>query len=145
MLYVWNTYWQIINRRDRQVGSGSKFDYNFFHSQVRISIECAFGMLVNRWGILRRALPATFGIRKTGSLTHCLCRLHNYCINQNASVEKPLTADLVEIRSAGVPICRKRVYLPSRIFHFFSQMLADERFEKDFFLLNDHGIEVGFN
>ena len=32
--------------------SGEKDDYNFYHSQVRISIECAFGMLVNCWGIL---------------------------------------------------------------------------------------------
>ena len=59
---------------------------------------------------------------------------------------------LIGLEAAGtsrlaplVPICCKKVYLPSRIFQFFSQMVADERFEKDFFLLNDHGIEVGFN
>ena len=26
--------------------------YNFYHSQLRIRVECAFGMLVQRWGIL---------------------------------------------------------------------------------------------
>ena len=86
----------------RQVGSGPKFDYNYFHSQLRIKIESAFGMLVNRWGILRRDLPAGFGIWKSNSLMRCLCRLHNYCIDHNsARVEKLLCADLVEIRSAG--------------------------------------------
>ena len=27
--------------------------YNFFHSQLRIRVECAFGMFTERWGILR--------------------------------------------------------------------------------------------
>jgi len=31
------------------VSSGEKDDFNFYHSQVRINIECAFGLLVNRW------------------------------------------------------------------------------------------------
>ena len=31
--------------------------YNFYHSQLRIRVECAFGMLVQRWGILRMAMP----------------------------------------------------------------------------------------
>ena len=36
----------------RNVSSGPKDAMNFFHSQVRINIECAFGILVHRWGIL---------------------------------------------------------------------------------------------
>ena len=28
-----------------------KDNYNFYHSQSRIQIECVFGMLVQRWGI----------------------------------------------------------------------------------------------
>ena len=35
------------------VGSGSKDSYNFYHSQLRINIECAFGILVQRWGIIQ--------------------------------------------------------------------------------------------
>lgn len=31
--------------------------YNFYHPQLRINVECAFGMLVQRWGILRMAMP----------------------------------------------------------------------------------------
>ena len=37
--------------------SGVKDAYNFYHSQLRINIECAFGMLVHRWGVLRKPLP----------------------------------------------------------------------------------------
>ena len=36
-------------------GKKTKDDYNFYHSQLRIRVECAFGMLVQRWGILRSA------------------------------------------------------------------------------------------
>jgi hypothetical protein len=31
---------------------GPKDNYNFYHSQLRIRIECAFGMFIQRWGIL---------------------------------------------------------------------------------------------
>ena len=58
-------------------------------------------MLVNRWGILRRALPAGFGMRKTNSLLMCLCRLHNFCIDENTGCTKPLAVDNVAIRSSG--------------------------------------------
>ena len=61
--------------------SGDSYNYNFFHSSLRIKIECAFGMIVSRWGILRSAMSATIGLKKTTALVICLCRLHNYCIN----------------------------------------------------------------
>ena len=65
----------------KNVGSGVKDDYNFYHSQVRIEVECAFGMLVHRWGILRRALSAKITMKKVNCLCMALCRLHNFCIN----------------------------------------------------------------
>jgi hypothetical protein len=34
------------------VSGGSKDAYNFYHSQLRINIECAFGRFVHRWSIL---------------------------------------------------------------------------------------------
>ena len=30
----------------------SKDDYNFYHSQLRIQVECAFGMIFQRWAML---------------------------------------------------------------------------------------------
>jgi DDE superfamily endonuclease len=49
--------------------------FNFYHSQLQIQVECAFGQLVHRWGILRRPLSPTFGIKKCSNLVLALCRL----------------------------------------------------------------------
>ena len=83
------------------VSSGSKDDYNFFHSQLRIRIECAFGLLVGRWGILRRALPSQLGIMKVTSLCVCLCRLHNYCVNERLAISDFLPSDSFDIITNG--------------------------------------------
>ena len=58
----------------------TKDDYNFFHSQLRIRVECCFGMLVQRWGILRMALHYSISIPRIVGLVNCLARLHNFCI-----------------------------------------------------------------
>lgn len=73
----------------KSVSSGPKDAYNFYHSQLRIKIECAFGMLVGRWGIMRKALPATMGLRKTTALVLALCKLHNFCINERLEFLDP--------------------------------------------------------
>lgn len=71
--------------------------------QLRIKIECAFGMLVKHWGILRKALPATMPLDKIVALVICLCRLHNYCVNvslakkSGPSVPSPLATDSLDI------------------------------------------------
>ena len=69
----------------RNVRRGFKDDFNFYQSQVRINIECAFGMLVHRWAILRRALPVNMGVKKQIGLTMALCKLHNFCIGEQLS------------------------------------------------------------
>jgi hypothetical protein len=76
-------------------------DFNFFHSQLRINVECAFGMLVHRWGILRRPLSAKFGLQKTTALVMALCRLHNYCINHRMDPGDPLDDDIAYNISQG--------------------------------------------
>jgi hypothetical protein len=89
----------------KSVKSGIKDTFNFYHSQLRINIECAFGMFVGRWGILRKALPKSMGLRKIAALTVCLCRLHNFCLiaNRNSSrrLLSPLGSDAVEILGHG--------------------------------------------
>jgi hypothetical protein len=62
---------------------GSKDWYNFYHSQLRINIECAFGHLVARWSILWTAIPMNTTIAKTTALVVVLAKLHNYCINES--------------------------------------------------------------
>ena len=46
-------------------GCGPKDDFNFFHSQVWINIECAFGILNNHWHILKNVLSSTLSIKKS--------------------------------------------------------------------------------
>jgi hypothetical protein len=53
--------------------------YNFYFSQLRITIERAFGILVHRFGVLRA--PLSISIKKVPPMIMCLMRLHNYCID----------------------------------------------------------------
>lgn len=64
-------------------GRGTKDAYNFYHSQLRIRIECTFGMLTHRWSILRSAIPMNVSITKTIALVLALAKLHNYCIDNS--------------------------------------------------------------
>jgi hypothetical protein len=89
------------------VSSGPEDAYNFYHSQLRIKIECSFGMLVHRWGILRKPIPYNITIKKTSALVLCLCKLHNYCIDmkESAQAAENTAADTLEISSnGGVPL-----------------------------------------
>ena len=82
------------------VSSGSKDDYNFFQSQLRIRVKCAYGPLVSRWGILRSAMPLNITIVRTVAMVNCLARLHNFCIDEAdrfgevSQVEEQLPLDL---------------------------------------------------
>ena len=62
--------------------AGSVDAYNFYHSQLRIRVECAFGMLTERWAILRTAIPRNTPVRKTIAIVCALAKLHNFCIEQ---------------------------------------------------------------
>jgi hypothetical protein len=56
--------------------------YNFYHSQLRIKIECSFGILVQRFGFLRKKAPQQHTMSKVMSIVSCLCRIHNWLINE---------------------------------------------------------------
>ena len=84
---------------------GSEDDYNYYHSSVRITIECAFGILVNRWGILRSAMPKGIAMDKTTALVYCLCKLHNFCIDQTEAMVDSMPDDALLIAdNGGVPL-----------------------------------------
>jgi hypothetical protein len=94
----------------KSVKDGSKDAYNYFHSNCRITIECAFGMLVHRWGILCKPMSTMLPIAKVTALVRCLCRLHNFCIDERLSlvvdshddcIAEPLDSDLANITLAG--------------------------------------------
>jgi hypothetical protein len=88
--------------------SGPKDAFNYFHSQVRINIECAFGILVHRWGILRKPIPMNISIKKTVSLVFALCKLHNFCIARKIAMSQPTAEDKMNIvgTSGGVSLPR---------------------------------------
>jgi hypothetical protein len=54
---------------------------NFFMSQCRIRVEMAFGMMVNRFGVLRS--PLRVSILNIGPLMQSIARLHNFLLNEN--------------------------------------------------------------
>jgi hypothetical protein len=62
----------------------AKDNYNFHQSQLRITIEKAFGVLVHRWTVLRGCLVVL--IDKVTLMVKCLCCLQNFCINRNIDV-----------------------------------------------------------
>jgi DDE superfamily endonuclease len=106
----------------KNVKSGIKDTFNFYHSQLRINIECAFGMFVGRWGILRKALPKSMGLRKITALTFCLCRLHNFCVDnrdgRKIRLLAPLSSDALEIIGhGGVPLVENPNQGPEQLLH----------------------------
>jgi hypothetical protein len=58
---------------------------NFYMSQVRIRVEMAFGMMVNKFGILRS--PLRISVHHIGPLLQCVAKLHNYMLEENNSYE----------------------------------------------------------
>jgi DDE superfamily endonuclease len=94
-----NTPWMVTPYK---LARGSKDAFNFYHSQLRITIECAFGMLVHRWGILRKAMPLGITVRKTTALVMALCKLHNFCIDaSDTGITKTTAADSFDISLHG--------------------------------------------
>ncbi|CAN0265310.1 unnamed protein product, partial [Discosporangium mesarthrocarpum] len=59
--------------------------FNFFHSQPRIKVEQAFGILVMTWGILWK--PLRLSIRDTRIIVHACMRLHNFNRKRRMQVE----------------------------------------------------------
>ena len=54
--------------------------YNFYISQLRIRIEMAFGMMTNKFQILKR--PVTIAVPSIGKFLLTIGKLHNYCIDE---------------------------------------------------------------
>lgn len=54
-------------------------NYNFFHSSARIWIECAFGEIDLRWGILWR--PLKFSLKHNIAIIDACMRMHNFIVD----------------------------------------------------------------
>ena len=57
--------------------------YDFVQSSQRMPIECTFGMLVRRWGVVWRPISCRFDRR--APLVGTLMRLHNVCVEMKIS------------------------------------------------------------
>lgn len=58
-----------------------KESFDFYHSQIRITIERAFGMLIQRFGVFWR--PLKFHVRFVFQLVLACVRLHNFILSFN--------------------------------------------------------------
>jgi hypothetical protein len=54
--------------------------YNYYHSNCRIRIECAFGEIVMRWGIFWRTLH--FDLDYVGDIITGAALLHNFIVDE---------------------------------------------------------------
>ncbi|OWY97854.1 LOW QUALITY PROTEIN: hypothetical protein PHMEG_00031513 [Phytophthora megakarya] len=68
-----------------EIKSRKHSDYNFYLSQLRIRIEMAFGLLVNKWQIFRRPLVVDFV--NVGKVIKTCMKLHNYCIDERLKLQ----------------------------------------------------------
>ena len=50
--YMATPYTNVAGNKEHRTND----DYNFNHSQLRIRIDCAFGMIVQHWRLLRMAM-----------------------------------------------------------------------------------------
>lgn len=58
--------------------------FNFFHSQLRITIERTFGIFIGRWGIFWGAL--CYDLEMVYIIIHACVRLHNFCVRRNLPI-----------------------------------------------------------
>ena len=104
----------------------AKDNYNFYHLQLCINVECAFGMLVQRWSILRRPLPAAMGIHKITALTFSLCKLHNFLLAKKEKIAPTTSED------AAYGACRGSIELSHSV-DFPNEIVPTALLENDHF------------
>ncbi|KAL7476226.1 LOW QUALITY PROTEIN: hypothetical protein ACHAW6_002101 [Cyclotella cf. meneghiniana] len=74
----------------RKITPSHKDAMKFSHSQLRIIIECAFHILVHRWGMLRKPIPVNMSVAP------------NFCIVQSCDdLDNPSVQDIANIAMNG--------------------------------------------
>lgn len=69
-------------------------NYNFFHSSSRIVVECAFGEIDLRWGILWR--PLKFSLAHNIDVVDACLRLHNFIVDYRLEHRKSSAMEELE-------------------------------------------------
>lgn len=89
----------------QEVTNVRKDAYNFYFSQLRIRIECAFGIFVHRWAILRGIFPVNTPMKRVVSSVVAMAKLHNYLIDCDEDVPDQTATDAFESEmNGGVPL-----------------------------------------
>ena len=83
-------------------------DFDFYQSSNRMAIECAFGILVRRWGVLWRSLSVKFNRR--APLVGALMRLHNFCIDRRLMAD----SDMPDVQSSYAQVQPGRYFRTPR-------------------------------
>jgi hypothetical protein len=65
--------------------------FNFYQSRLRINIECAFGELVRRWGILWRKME--FAVERVPLIISACMKLHNLCVEHRLETTESCFGD----------------------------------------------------
>jgi hypothetical protein len=73
----------LLTPYDNAMHGTTEDNYNFFHSSSRISVECAFGEIDLRWGILWKELEYSLELNCT-VIDVCM-RLHNFIVEYRNS------------------------------------------------------------
>ena len=72
-------------------------NFNFYGSQCHIRVEMAFGMMSQKWGILKH--PMSVKRSQCANIVMCIARLHNFTINErlrnNQQSSEKDTIDLI--------------------------------------------------
>ncbi|KAL7544549.1 hypothetical protein ACHAWF_007926 [Thalassiosira exigua] len=69
----------LLTPYDNALHGDPEDSYNFFHSSQRICVECAFGEIDLRWGILWR--PLHFSLKWNCRIIDACMRLHNFIVD----------------------------------------------------------------
>jgi len=78
----------------------SKDDFNFYQSRCRISVECALGILVEKFGIPRRAMSST--LPNNINICQVCIKLHNQSVDNSVTRVKPHLRDFKNLDSSLV-------------------------------------------
>ncbi len=88
----------LVTPFDNAVHGTPEDNYNFFHASSRIAVECAFGEIDLRWGILWR--PLQFSLKHNVNVIDACMRLHNFIVDwreENQSSVRSTVCDEREI------------------------------------------------
>lgn len=95
-------------------------NFNFYASQCRIRIEMAFGMMVQKWGILKK--PLTCKLTNVKKVVVCIAKLHNFCINERLLRNLPPCPNGAERAFTAYEQCLREY----AALHEFTERVSDE-------------------